>query len=782
MDWLRAQRELRQSVMRPWTVKWWVALVAVCALSTLGSAAQTVLLPKGSVWKYSTAFQAGWRGTNFDDQAWLSGPAPLGYGRGDEATVISTDGPIPPITTYFRRALVVTNDLPVLTLTLRLLRDDAAVVFLNDIEVYRSNLPNGPINGLTTALLPVDGSAEDDFHQRGVPTWILRPGTNILAIELHQHATGRADARVDLELLANLPFGSPSVAFISPTNGAVFAPGADIPVRFAASDPDGHVVFVLFYTNGYYVTAIDEPYETVWRGVTPGRYVLRGRAADNNSRSADAPAVYIQVGDVTGTRLERGPYLQNATPTNVTLRWRTDWFTDSLVEFDTTPALDREAYEPEPRIDHEVRLSELQPNTKYFYTIGTRTTRLAGGADYYFITPPTNAKPTRIWAIGDSGTATRSAADVRDAYLAYAGSRETDVWLMLGDNAYDIGSDDEYQKAVFQVYPSLLRRTFLWPALGNHDTSSMGASGPFAFNDIFTLPQQGEAGGMASGSETYYAFDYSNIHFVCLDSSASDRSPGGPMLTWLDSDLAATDKDWIVAYWHHPPYSWGTHNSDGELELIQMRENVLPVLERHGVDLVLAGHSHVYERSWLLNGHYGFSSTLTAPMKVSSGYGREDQDGAYAKPAGGLGANRGTVYVVCGCSGEGGSYPFALHPAMATNFWTYGSMVIDVTGLRMDVRFLNSSGAIADHRTIRKDQSTDEVRPQLQIEREGARVVLAWPTALTPYRLQTSRPDSPFGWQPVSAPTNLVGRRFQAILDLDAHGSQLFRLQGASAP
>jgi hypothetical protein len=165
MDWLRAQRELRQSVMRPWTVKWWVALVAVCALSTLGSAAQTVLLPKGSVWKYSTAFQAGWRGTNFDDQAWLSGPAPLGYGRGDEATVISTDGPIPPITTYFRRALVVTNDLPVLTLTLRLLRDDAAVVFLNDIEVYRSNLPNGPINGLTTALLPVDGSAEDDFHQ-----------------------------------------------------------------------------------------------------------------------------------------------------------------------------------------------------------------------------------------------------------------------------------------------------------------------------------------------------------------------------------------------------------------------------------------------------------------------------------------------------------------------------------------------------------------------------------------------------------------------------------------
>ena len=67
-------------------------------------------------------------------------------------------------------------------------------------------------------------------------------------------------------------------------------------------------------------------------------------------------------------------------------------------------------------------------------------------------------------------------------------------------------------------------------------------------------------------------------------------------------------RDWIVAYWHHPPYSKGTHDSDLEIELIEMRTHVLPVLEDHGVAVVFGGHSHSYERSYLIDGHYGSSS------------------------------------------------------------------------------------------------------------------------------------------------------------------------------
>src|SRR6185503_453330 len=120
---------------------------------------------------------------------------------------------------------------------------------------------------------------------------------------------------------------------------------------------------------------------------------------------------------------------------------------------------------------------------------------------------------------------------------------------------------------------------------------------------------------------------------------------------WLQDDLAATTQDWIIAFWHHPPYTKGSHNSDTETELIQMRENALPILEAGGVDLVLCGHSHCYERSYLLNGHYGLSNSLTPAMKVDGGDGREDGTGAYQKP-GGLAANAGAVYAVAGSSGK----------------------------------------------------------------------------------------------------------------------------------
>ncbi len=74
-----------------------------------------------------------------------------------------------------------------------------------------------------------------------------------------------------------------------------------------------------------------------------------------------------------------------------------------------------------------------------------------------------------------------------------------------------------------------------------------------------------------------------------LDSYDSDRTPGGNMLQWLESDLVLNDKPWLIAIWHHPPYTKGSHNSDTEGGLIDMRQNALPILEAWGVDLVLTG-------------------------------------------------------------------------------------------------------------------------------------------------------------------------------------------------
>src|SRR6185436_3683108 len=152
--------------------------------------------------------------------------------------------------------------------------------------------------------------------------------------------------------------------------------------------------------------------------------------------------------------------------------------------------------------------------------------------------------------------------------------------------------DDEYQLGVFEMYDAILPRLPLFATIGNHEAEYFDRHGRFPFLDIFTLPTRGESGGLASSTEKYYAFDYANIHFICLDGSTSDRSAHGAMLNWLRADLALTRKDWLVAYWHQPPYSSGTHFSDTEMDMVEMREQALPILEAYGVDLVLGGHSH----------------------------------------------------------------------------------------------------------------------------------------------------------------------------------------------
>ena len=206
---------------------------------------------------------------------------------------------------------------------------------------------------------------------------------------------------------------------------------------------------------------------------------------------------------------------------------------------------------------------------------------------------------------------------------------------MLGDNAYQDGTDAEYQTAVFNMYPSVLRSSVLWPTLGNHDghtADSATQTGPYY--DIFTLPRAAEAGGVASGTEAYYSFDWGNVHFVVLDSYESDRVPPSPMIDWLEDDLLATTADWVVAFFHHPPYTRGSHNSDNDIESIELRQYTLPMLEAYGVDLVLTGHSHSYERSFFIDGHYGPSSTFnTLEHLVDGGDGRPSGDGAYTKPA-----------------------------------------------------------------------------------------------------------------------------------------------------
>lgn len=741
----------------------------------------TTLVSTGAEWRYwddTAAPPASWKQQVFDDAAWKVGRAQLGYGEGDETTVIAS-GVTRPVTTYFRHTFVVTQENFFDSLTLRLLRDDGAIVYLNGTEIYRSNMPEGFVHHGTPAVLAVGGGEQDQYFQYGVWPYYIQRGSNVIAVEVHQAAGGGADCSFDLNLLADLPLTPPTISLVAPEDGEIFS-GGDLYLTTEIADEDGHVYLVQFFAGTQHIgSATSLPFDFRWTNPPPGRYALSAQAVDNSGRRGFAAPVHVQVGAATPARLVRGPFLQTGTTNSVIVCWRTDWFETSRVAFGTNAAaLDQAASASALAIDHALRLENLQPDTIYYYSIlGASNAVLAGGPEFFFRTAPATNRPVRVWVIGDSGTADINATQVRDAYTAFTGDRYTDVWLMLGDNAYETGTDEEYQRAVFEIYPRMLRQTVLWPTLGNHDAVYKASSGEFPYIEIFNLPKNGEAGGVPSGTEKYYSFDYANIHFVCLDSESSSRQPDSPMLQWLDSDLAATTQEWVIAFWHHPPYSWGTHDSDSELALIEMRQHVVPILEHYGVDLTFCGHSHNYERSYLINGHYGFSSDLAPGMVLDGGSGHESIDHSYQKPAEGLGANQGSVFAVCGCSGQGGFFEIPKHPAMRVAMTGLGSMVIDVSGDRLDAKFIRDTGEIDDQFTILKSANPTGARPYLQISRAGDKVRLSWPTSRLSLKLQEAEMPEPV-WDDVIEAPSIFGRSRYLQKDV-GQTNQVFRLRSS---
>ena len=409
----------------------------------------------------------------------------------------------------------------------------------------------------------------------------------------------------------------------------------------------------------------------------------------------------------TGTTLAltRGPYLQTSTTSSIYIRWRTSFGSNSRVRYGTA-ATSLNLLKDDGLItsEHIVQLTGLAPNTKYYYSIGSTAATLQGDTGNYFLTNPAvgSTGAVRIWTIGDFGVNSTGQRQVRDAYMNYANSANTNVWLWVGDNAYSDGTDAEYSNSVFSIYPYQMKKWVIWPTTGNHDLHSANAfnqTGPYF--DNFTLPKVAEAGGLASNTEAYYSFNYANVHFICLESNdGAFRDSVGAMGTWLKNDLATNTQRWTIVYFHHPPYSKGSHDSDTEGELVGMRTLIVPILERYKVDLVLAGHSHSYERSMMIKGHYGVETTFNAAtMAVNSGSGIFPT--SYAKSSPNF---SGTVYVVCGVSGQiGGTTSGWPHNAMyASSLAFFGSLVIDVLGDRLDCKFLTQTNTIFDQFTIQK--------------------------------------------------------------------------------
>jgi len=515
---------------------------------------------------------------------------------------------------------------------------------------------------------------------------------------------------------------SGQAAITSPAEAATV--GSAFVIEATAATTSGAIASVSFYDGPTLIGSANSfPYRFNWTNASVGSHALTVVAYDTGGNPTPRSAV-VNVNVVAGAgSLTRGPYLQKGAPNQMTIRWRNTLYDLGRVRFGATPATLNQTVDepavPTGQFDHVVTLTGLTPNTTYYYSIGAGGNTLApAGADnpsdFTFTTPPTpgTVLNTRIWVLGDAGTSNGNQMAVRDAFYNFTGARTPNLVLQLGDNAYNSGLDSEYQTAMFNMYPTMLRKTVFWPCLGNHETNQSTAFvDTYPYFDIYTLPTAGEAGGVASGTEHYYSFNYGNIHFIALDSMTANRAvdnpatpqnEDGPMAAWLRNDLQSTTATWIIAFFHHPPYTKGSHNSDTETELIQMRQNFLPILEGAGVDLVLCGHSHIYERSYLLDGHYGLSTTLTPAMKVNPGDGRPTGNGAYLKPLAG-GGHKGAVYTVAGSAGQvSGTQPDFPHPAHFISLTNLGSLVLDINGNRLDATFVRENGSNPDSFTIQK--------------------------------------------------------------------------------
>jgi hypothetical protein len=559
-----------------------------------------VLVPFGARWRVADAVEgapAVWAAAGFADDGWLEGAAPLGFGEGDEAFLLprsfasADDDPI----TFVRHGFRVDDPSAIEALRIRIVHDDGAVVFLNGVELFRSNMRSLPLDPQLPSATPLGPATERDILEFRPGAEALLKGQNVIAAQVHQHWRDRGDLRFDLELAA--------------------------------------------------VTA---------------RQPLR---------------------------VLRGPWLQRATPESMTIRWRTNRPSPSRVRFGLSPeALDRSAESGgAPTTEHEVVIRGLAPLTRYAYAVDAEGGVLAGGdGAHTFRTPPRvgSDEPVRVWVTGDSGTGGQAARDVRDAFIRHAGERPPDVWLLLGDNAYPSGSDADHKRGLFDNYTDLLRRTPIWPVLGNHGanlTDTREGYGPFL--EIF--------------GEPFYAFDHGNVRFVAIDSAGSDWDPDDPMMRFLPAALRPPDADWVVAYLHHPAISGGTHDLEAGRRTRRFWEALLPVLEAADVDLVLAGHSHAYERSFLLGPSQGGLATLGEAV-LDAGDGDPDGDGAYTK------SDRGTVWVIAGSAATVGDEGDLDHPAMAVSLRQLGSLVLDIEGCRLDGRFVDARARTRDHFVIDK--------------------------------------------------------------------------------
>jgi hypothetical protein len=397
--------------------------------------------------------------------------------------------------------------------------------------------------------------------------------------------------------------------------------------------------------------------------------VERIRAAFSFAAIAAVVASFLLVASASSTSLTRNPYINVVTPTSVTVAWRTDTATAGTVVYSEDLSFSLSETDAAADTIHAVTVTGLTPETLYFYRVVAGADTLTSPSDYFQTAPiPSPTAQFTFAAFGDIGRATTAQKDIAAVLNSYA----PQLAILTGDIIYDAGEPQNFDPQYFRIYQPTLARIPFYPSLGNHDVVTSNGQ---PYLDNFYLPTNS-----ATNTERYYSFDYGNAHFVALEVTVENTTPGATMRTWLDQDLAASSKLWKFVYFHVPAYSnGGGHGGDPTIAAA-----LEPIFMSRGVDVVFQGHNHFYTRTYPL---------------VSGAPANTADEPDYYNPS-------GPIWIT---TGGGGKALYALTAPSAIEAFSvsdYHFIYAAVTGPELALAALSSTGAVLDVASITKTPTT----------------------------------------------------------------------------
>jgi hypothetical protein len=298
-------------------------------------------------------------------------------------------------------------------------------------------------------------------------------------------------------------------------------------------------------------------------------------------------------------RILKGPYLQDLGPSSVEIRAEVDAAlpaTVTLAPKGTDAGAPQTIHDP-PSTMHVMRASGLRPGTRYAYSFKVGDTAATG--ELTTAPAPSSTEPFTFLVYGDNRSDDVAHAGIVRAMV----QAPSDFILNTGDYVQD-GSVEEDWQSFFDVERPLLRDRCMFACVGNHEIID-GAGA----NYLRYLGPVSDAHGDGEKPKLYGSFRWGTARFFLLD--AMESFADGPERSWLDDELARADAEsdlkWRIVVLHHSPWSAGPHGGNRRV----LSAGIPAVFAQHHVDLVLAGHDHIYER--------GFASGI--PYLVSGGGG-----------------------------------------------------------------------------------------------------------------------------------------------------------------